>query len=440
MYRPHSHTPRRRRTLTAALATLAIATGSLLAVGIAAPAEAHTSKVAGTAVCEADGTYTVEWTYNATNVPAGVEAETKAMTTTPGTLAPIDGINKGGQIFLSVWTEHQINVPGAPVRTGNWSAKFKTTGIPGTYAGNVTTMVQTDWLRGPSEDPIGTVRVDGSCTAPTPPRETPVPVPVVFTDFTCDTDASIDVTEVDEVAYIFSIDGSAPAHLGDMTIPRAAAGNIVGKHIVVTAEDTVTDETLATYEFTFTAPGSCEVPPAAANPAATVTAVCGAATVILTNPLIADANQLAASFVINIDGAFHSAAAVEAGGREELTLTFDEDSGDHLVEVFQAGTSEWKLIASATASSDCTVVTPPTEEPEPTNPEPTEEPTPGGETPAPAPAPSTTPAPVTAATAPTARANTLAQTGGDMNPALPIAAVLAALVGIALLSPRARRS
>lgn len=426
MYRTHSHTTRRRPALAAALAAVAIITGSLLAVGIAAPAEAHTSKVTGTAVCETDGTYTVEWTYNATNVPAGVEAETKAMTTTPGILAPIDGVNKGGQVFLSVWAEHQVNVPGAPVRTGNWSAKFKTVGIPGTHTGDVTTMVQTDWHGGPSEDPIGSVRVDGTCTKPTPPRTVPTPIPVVFTDFTCDAPATIDVTDVQDVAYVYSIDGSAPAHLGDMTIPHAAIGNVAGKHIVVNATDTLTGATLATYEFTFTDPGSCELPPAAANPTAAITSVCGAATVILTNPLTADSNQLTASFVVNVDGTFHSAPAIEAGGRAEIALTFAEDSGDHLIEVYQAGTSEWKLIASTTSTSDCAVVTPPTEEPKPTT-----EPTPAA---------SETPAPVDAPKAAAARTTTLAQTGGTTNPALPIAAVLVVAVGIALLSPRARRS
>lgn len=149
----------------AAVAT-ALALGLGGAVAVAAPASAHTGGVTGVASCEADGTYTIEWTYNANYVPNGVEAETKAMTTSSGSLAPIDGVNKGGQIFLSVWSDHQVNVPGAPVKTGNWSAKFKTVGIPGSFVGDVTTMVQTDWKNGPSEDPVGKVKLDGKCTPP----------------------------------------------------------------------------------------------------------------------------------------------------------------------------------------------------------------------------------------------------------------------------------
>lgn len=158
---------------------VSVAITALLAIGgvalTAAPASAHTGKVNGVASCEADGTYTVTWTYNATNVPNGVEAETKAMTTNQGSLAPIDGVNKGGQIFLSVWSDHQINVPGAPVKTGNWSAQFKTVGIPGSFKGDVTTMVQTDWRNGPSEDPVGKVYVDGSCKPPVVVPEKPAP-------------------------------------------------------------------------------------------------------------------------------------------------------------------------------------------------------------------------------------------------------------------------
>ena len=204
----------------------------------------------------------------------------------------------------------------------------------------------------------------------------PTPAPVVFTDFTCDTDASIDITETEGVAYLISIDGSDPVHIGDMTIPLSAKENVVGKNIMITASDTVTGETLAEYPFTFTDPGSCEVPPTAANPTATVTAICGSATLILTNPLVNDANQITASFVVNVDGEFYGAYSAQAGARVEEVIEFGEDTGTHLVEVFQAGTSEWKLIASGEVSSDCEV--PPTtpEEPEePTTPTEPEEPT-----------------------------------------------------------------
>lgn len=133
------------RKLTAAAVTALLALAGVALV--AAPASAHTSKVTGVATCEADGTYSVLWTYNATNVPKGVEAETKAMHSNPGQLAIVDGVLKGGQVFLSVWSDHQINVPGAPVRTGNWTAQFKSTGIPG-ISTSASTMVQTDWKGG----------------------------------------------------------------------------------------------------------------------------------------------------------------------------------------------------------------------------------------------------------------------------------------------------
>lgn len=167
-----------RTALLAVLGVLILIGAAVLAMFGATRAEAHTGAVTGTPVCEDDGTYTVQWTYTASNVPDGKEAETKAMTTSAGTLATgPDGVLKGGQVFLSVWTEHQVNVPGAPVRTGNWSAGFRTVGIPGT-ATTVTTMVQTDWKDGPSEDPVGEVDLPGDCDSWTPtPSDTPSPTP-----------------------------------------------------------------------------------------------------------------------------------------------------------------------------------------------------------------------------------------------------------------------
>lgn len=114
------------------------------------------------------------------------------------------------------------------------------------------------------------------------------------------------------------------------------------------------------YFETFTAE-DCYVPPSAANPNAVITGVCGAATFVLTNPLVEDANQLTGSFVVNVDDEFYGAYSVEAGARVEEELLFDEDSGDHVIEIYQAGTSEWKLLDDATVTSDC--VLPPVEPP-----------------------------------------------------------------------------
>lgn len=550
-----------KNRIWAGIVAVALAVGG--SVAVATPASAHTSNVSGVAVCQPDGTYTVEWTYNAVNVPNGIEAETKAMTTNKGSLAPIDGINKGGQIFLSVWSDHQINVPGAPVKTGNWSAKFKTVGVPGNYVGDITTMVQTDWRGGPSEDPVGKVRVDGTCKPPRPEQPAPLqgrddvpsapvcvepkngkaivtttsttwtqayvwndskgwvlgdkvysepvigtseidspdcvppfvpnpvahiqdyvkceggafvldalgsnvdityaingvkinvpagtavhtdadgsliqpadgkyivtasygetqlwsktfkaksvkdchvpptPAPVVFTDISCDAPGSIDITETEGVAYLFSVDGGPKAHISDMTIPEAALPNIGGKLIVIEAVDLKTDEVLGTWEHTFNAPTDCEVPPTAANPTAVLTATCGEAGLVLTNPLVNDANQLTASFVVFVDGEYYDAYSVEAGNRAEESFTFAEDSGDHLIEVYQAGTSEWKLIASADVTSDCEVVVPPTEPP-------TEEP-PTTEPPTEQPPTTTTVVKAPVKKAPVAT-DELAQTGGD---------------------------
>lgn len=98
---------------------------------------------------------------------------------------------------------------------------------------------------------------------------------------------------------------------------------------------------------------NCTLPPTPANPTAGIEAVCGAADITLTNPVTGEATQITASFVVFVDGEFHKAYSVEGNKSESVRLTFDEDSGDHTVEVFQAGTSEWKSIAKATVETDC---------------------------------------------------------------------------------------
>ena len=105
----------------------------------------------------------------------------------------------------------------------------------------------------------------------------------------------------------------------------------------------------------------CTVPPTPANPKASIEAVCGAADITLTNPVTGEDGQITASFVVFVDDVYYDAYSVEGDATETVNLTFPEDSGDHKVEVFQAGTSEWKLIASAESKTDCVV--PPTEEP-----------------------------------------------------------------------------
>lgn len=211
----------------------AIAAGIVLA-GAVGGASAHTGGVSGVAECQSDGTVTVTWTYEAYNVPAGVEAETKAMTTSHGQLQAIDGVDKGGQIFLSTWTEHQINNPGVPVKTGDWSAQFATVNVaPG--SGVVTTMVQTDWLGGPSEDPVGSVEVPGTCDQP----EVPVyvtPVAPILNTLECYAEGekpSVTPGVTEGISYVVTEDPlnifhTAATPVGDNTYLNAEAAIAAG--------------------------------------------------------------------------------------------------------------------------------------------------------------------------------------------------------------------
>lgn len=167
------------------------------------------------------------------------------------------------------------------------------------------------------------------------------------------------------------------------------------------------------------------VPP---TPTVAITAVCGAVDVLLTNPQAEGTIGQTAAFVVELDGEFSNAYTVAADGQETIHLTFDEDSGDHTIEVFQAGISEWKSIGFATITSDCMIPE------EPTTPTTPEEPV------VDVPTTDTTIAPAVARAAVTDVPTTLAETGQNTGALWMGGAVALALAvvgsGLALLARR----
>ncbi|WP_449408044.1 LPXTG cell wall anchor domain-containing protein [Microbacterium maritypicum] len=177
----------------------------------------------------------------------------------------------------------------------------------------------------------------------------------------------------------------------------------------------------------FTAPACIPVVPP--TPTADVTAICGYATVTLTNPQKPGTIGQTAAFVVNVDGEYYGAYAVPADGSVVIDLGFNEDTGDHLVKVYQAGVSEWALIGNATVSSDCIVPEEPTTPSEPEESVTPEEPV----------APAQT-AVTAASTARTTQPTILAETGGEFSPVLPITgALLLAAAGVVWFARRATR-
>lgn len=165
------------------------------------------------------------------------------------------------------------------------------------------------------------------------------------------------------------------------------------------------------FDFTYTPEPEVVVP----NPQAEIVSTCGAATVTLSNPGSEGVVTQTASFVVEIDGEFFGAYSVEEGKTWTIDAVFPEDSGDHIIQVFQAGISEWAKIAEAQVESDC--VTP---EPTPTPEEPTE-----------------TPVPVVPAST---ASGTLAQTGSEL-PAWGFATAAALIMAMgAALTVIARRN
>lgn len=317
------------------LATLGVAV--LVGLGLSVPvsASAHTGDLSVTAVCNtATGQY-----------------DLTAKLTTANTGLPGTSAWRVGSPSFEGTPKNANGMSGAIPTTGAQTVTLTTFSLPGTTTGKGPWVyAYTSWTDGYGKGSDGQLydNLKGDCTIPIPEEppalkgSDPVTVP----------------------ECVLPLNGTAT--VTTTTTPWVQGYNLVnGKWELAEksyGDPTVTVETVPSPD--------CEPvvvePPSPANPIAQIGAVCGEATVVFTNPLIKDADQLTASFVVQIDGKFHKAYAVEAGAHVSDTLTFAEDSGNHKVEVFQAGTSEWKLIAESTVKSDCEqppVVIPPTEPP-----------------------------------------------------------------------------
>lgn len=137
------------RRLAAALTALALGAGLAL-VGVAAPASAHSANVMGNAVCQADGTYTITWKVQTSNVPSYTEGEVKV----------IHPVNE----WLFEWTEHHAN-HGLPALKPNASFTWVQTGVDGN-AEQASATFQIDWKDGYSHDPSKVITLAGDCAKP----------------------------------------------------------------------------------------------------------------------------------------------------------------------------------------------------------------------------------------------------------------------------------
>jgi hypothetical protein len=102
--RKRSASPSMLRRIAAATTALVLGAGLAL-VAVAAPASAHTAKVSGDASCESDGTYTVVWTIDASNVPDGKTATVKVVE--PAEFAGVELPPVSGD-GTTTWTQHGV--------------------------------------------------------------------------------------------------------------------------------------------------------------------------------------------------------------------------------------------------------------------------------------------------------------------------------------------
>lgn len=139
-------------------------------VGITtAPANAHDGVLSGTSSCNTDGTWSVKVKVEIANTPSDDTAETKAITTTAGTLSKDGGtgVMAGAQVMLNAWAEHVVNWPGVKSRKGNWYDYYTIKNVPNNV-GSVTTMVQVDWKKWESRDYTRTFSKPSDCKPPKP--------------------------------------------------------------------------------------------------------------------------------------------------------------------------------------------------------------------------------------------------------------------------------
>lgn len=102
--RKRSASPGMFRRIAAATTALVLGAGLAL-VAIAAPASAHTAKVSGDGSCESDGTYTVVWTIDASNVPDGKTATVQVVE--PAEFAGVELPPVSGD-GTTTWTQHGV--------------------------------------------------------------------------------------------------------------------------------------------------------------------------------------------------------------------------------------------------------------------------------------------------------------------------------------------
>lgn len=103
------------------------------------------------------------------------------------------------------------------------------------------------------------------------------------------------------------------------------------------------------HTFTFT---PCPPAPGPANPAGTVTAVCGVATINLSN---AGENILTTAFVVYVDGEAVDFIALAAGETTSRTLTYGEDTGTHSVEVRTGPAQGDTEVGAVKVETNCTI-------------------------------------------------------------------------------------
>jgi LPXTG-motif cell wall-anchored protein len=182
-----------KRALLVVVGAVALTTVVPIAAGVAS---AHNNELTGVPVCEANGTYTVNWTI---------------------------GNNFDGPVTVTVtgWTPDVSTVSGPTDKIpGLGSGAAVQSGIPGTSL-SASLSVRGVWDDGNMTDGSNSVKLDGTCGRVRPHA---IPVAPKFREGTCTEQPSVDAPETDD--YAVTITGTV-GFGSSVTVTFSAKGDVV---------------------------------------------------------------------------------------------------------------------------------------------------------------------------------------------------------------------
>lgn len=302
-------------------------------------ASAHAGDLHNTVVCMPNGTYDITYTLAWTNVPNNGTGTLESRT---GTSSFQPGWNHG---TWSDWTSRGTTSGASGSTSWHVTIPGNTTSAPWEYA-------YITWADGFSQQRFFDDRPEGLAGDCIPVEPDVASASVSTTVATCLVGETLVYgTTVNSTWTSGTLNGTeGPGNYSTVATANDGAEFAAGEGV---SGDGSTQTFTGTLSGPLTGP-ECDPPPEVipADPAAEITAICGEASVMLSNLYIPGENTVgsSATFTIKVDGVVKDTVEVDPNEViDPLAYTFDEDSGDHVVEVFVSD----EVITSKAVETDC---------------------------------------------------------------------------------------